>query len=293
MKYCLAVLIILTLIVPLGFAQDTVHVKTGWNIIGSVKAGPVPNVLSTIPDSIITGSFFGYAPGVGYQSTDTLNKGIGYWVKAKSDGLIVFKTTPAIDSCKSKAFIYQGKFYNTVGIGDQCWMAENLDVGAMVTGITNQTDNDTTEKYFFNNDPLNCALYGGLYQWSEAMQYVSMEGAQGICPLGWRVPTMAEYQTLSSVVGGGGNTGGNTLKAVGQGTGGGAGTNTSGFSALLAGARSSSSVFSVLGSLANFWTSTEYTATTAANLTMADGHSYVSLHVNTKDYGFSVRCLAD
>jgi hypothetical protein len=223
MKHVLSVLTLLTVLIASVFAQDTVQVKAGWNIIGSVKDGAIPDVLSTDPDSLITSSFFGYAPGVGYESTDTLDKGFGYWVKVKSDGIIIFNTTPPVDSCKSKAFIHQGKFYNTVKIGDQCWMAENLDVGTIITGITNQTDNGTTEKYCFNNDPLNCALYGGLYQWNEAMQYVTTPGTQGICPTGWHIPTNAEYQTFSTAVGGDGN----ALKAVGQGTGGGAGTNTS------------------------------------------------------------------
>jgi hypothetical protein len=84
----------------------------------------------------------------------------------------------------------------------------------MVTGVTAQTANDTIEKYCYNDDPLNCALYGGLYQWNEAMQWSTTPGTQGICPPGWHIPTYAEFQTLSSSVGGDGN----ALKAIGQGT---------------------------------------------------------------------------
>ena len=63
------------------------------------------------------------------------------------------------------------------------------------------------------------------------MQYVNTEGAQGICPEGWHVPTETDLNILNGVVG----EDGNTLKAIWQGSGGGAGTNTTGFSALLAG----------------------------------------------------------
>ncbi len=291
MHSCAALFLLLFALVAAVSAQDTVQVKAGWNIIGSVKDGAVPIVLITIPDSIITGSFFGYAPGVGYQSTDTLGKGLGYWVKVSADGIVIFNTTPAIDSCKSKAFIYQGKLYNTVKIGDQCWMAENLDVGTMVTGITNQTDNAAMERYCYNDDPVNCTLYGGLYMWGEAMQYTATPGTQGICPLGWHIPTHAEFQTLSSAVGGDGN----VLKAVGQGIGGGAGTNTSGFSALLAGYRNFvDGSFTYLGDYANFWSSTEYDALFAYGLGLSTADSYIPGGYYTYEAGgFSVRCLED
>jgi uncharacterized protein (TIGR02145 family) len=289
-KYCLAVLIVLTLLISLGHAQDTVHVKAGWNIIGSVKSGAVPDVLSTIPDSIITGSFFGYAPGVGYQSKDTLDKGLGYWVKVKVDGIIIFDTAPAVDSCKSKALIYGGKMYNTVKLGDQCWMAENLDVGTMVPGITGQTDNATVEKYCYNDSLAYCTLYGGLYQWNEAMQYSATTGAQGICPTGWHIPTLAEYQAFSSVVGADGN----ALKAVSQGEPPeGDGTNTSGFSALLEGYRHYNGYFSSLGFVAYFWSSTESDAPGPDVVFLGYYGGHIALAGFDVNYGFGVRCVAD
>ena len=62
-------------------------------------------------------------------------------------------------------------------------------MGTMINGISNQTNNDTLEKYCYNDDTANCSIYGGLYQWNEAMQYVTTSGAQGICPTGWHIPT--------------------------------------------------------------------------------------------------------
>ena len=73
----------------------------------------------------------------------------------------------------------------TVIIGTQEWMAENLNVGTMVQGSVNQTNNNVIEKYCYGNDEANCAVYGGLYQWNEAMQYTTAEGSQGLVQVGF------------------------------------------------------------------------------------------------------------
>lgn len=190
--------------------------------------------------------------------------------------------------CGVSKVSYGGKDYNTVLIGSQCWLKENLDVGAMINGYTNSTNDSTIEKYCYGNAPSSCNTYGGLYQWNEAMQYSTTPGTQGICPPGWHLPTLAEFQTLSSSVGGDGN----ALKAIGQGTGGGAGTNTSGFSALLAGIRSNSGSFGGLGSFTRFWSSTE-SATNAYRLDLVNSGSTVTFASDAKDFGFSVRCIRD
>jgi uncharacterized protein (TIGR02145 family) len=289
MRSCFALLLVFFSLAGSVSAQDTVEVKAGWNIIGSVKAGAVPEVLSTIPDSIITTAFFGYNPGAGYQSTDTLGKGLGYWVKVSADGIVIFEGSP-FTGCGVKRVDYGGISYGTVQIGDQCWMADNLNVGTMVSGVTSQTDNAAAEKYCYNDDSVNCGLFGGLYQWDEAMQYVTTPGAQGICPAGWHIPTPGEFQTLSSTLGDNGN----ALKQGGAGTGPGVGTNTSGFSALLAGNLDNAGIFYGLGFYANFWSSTEIDAEFAYGAAL----NYFDSSITTnffppKSFGFSVRCLED
>lgn len=159
---------------------------------------------------------------------------------------ILDQSCPGVSSIE-----YGGKTYHTVQIGDQCWLRENLDIGNMIQGSEEQTDNSTIEKYCYDNNPTNCEIYGGLYQWNEAMQYVTTEGAKGICPDGWHIPTLTEFETLSTTVGGDGN----ALKAIGQGTGDGVGTNTSGFSVLLSGSRLEEGNIDFLGYLAYFWSS--------------------------------------
>ena len=86
---------------------------------------------------------------------------------------------------------------------------------------------------------------------------------------------------------------GNALKAIGQGGGAGAGTNTSGFSALLAGYRGSDGNFDYLGNDGYFWSSTQYAAPDAHYLYLDNYSPDIHLSYNHKTYGLSVRCLKD
>ena len=191
---------------------------------------------------------------------------------------------------------YAGKTYNTVQVGTQCWLKENLDVGVYVastsTGSVHSdvSNNGTIEKYCYENNEANCATYGGLYDWNEAMAYSTTPGTKGICPTGWHIPTEAELETLMASVGNDGN----KLKREDQGTGSGVGTNTSGFSALLAGYRNNNGYFYNLGDNTYFWSSNETFATSASNVSLWNGGSsiYMYSHYN-KVYGFSIRCLKD
>lgn len=195
----------------------------------------------------------------------------------------------AIFICGASKVNYGGKYYNTVLIGSQCWLKENIDVGIMIQGVDNQINNGVIEKYCYNNDPANCEIFGGLYQWDEAMQYVSTAGAKGICPTDWHIPTLAEFQTLAAAV----NNDGNSLKAIGQGVGEGAGTNTSGFSGLLAGYHNNNGNFYYLGNDAIFWISTEYNVWESNYFYLLYNLSNIIFDHNTKYYGFSVRCIKD
>jgi uncharacterized protein (TIGR02145 family) len=199
---------------------------------------------------------------------------------------------------------YAGKIYNTVQIGSQCWLKENLNVGTRINGSINQTNNNIIEKYCYQDDTANCTLYGGLYQWAEAVQYQNgatnttspnpafSGNVQGICPTGWHMPTNAEFATLSNSTAVGGD--GNKLKAVSQGTGSGAGTNTSGFSALLASCLIDNYSFVGLGEQTFFWSSMEYYAADAYDLYLEFYDSRIPfVDDRYKEWGFSVRCVQD
>ncbi|MCX6303824.1 MAG: T9SS type A sorting domain-containing protein [Bacteroidetes bacterium] len=152
-----------------------------------------------------------------------------------------------------------GNIYNTVLIGDQCWMAENLRVGTMIDGSVNQTANGIIEKHCYDNNLSNCTTYGGLYQWNELMQ----SGAQAVCPAGWHVPSDSEWQWLATILAG---SAGGKMKTTGTIEGGtglwhapntGA-TNSSGFTALPGGRKDDAGNFVGLGSNAFFFSTTPW-----------------------------------
>ncbi len=209
----------------------------------------------------------------------------GQTLSAPSDSR-VFTTTPGVFSCNSTV-THAGKTSGTVRIGGLCWFTENLNVGTMISGSTNQSDNGTFEKYCYQADTVNCRIYGGLYQWNEAMQYSTTPGAQGICPPGWRIPTYAELLTLKSAV----DDDGNALKAIGQGSGAGTGTNSSGFSALLAG-NITSGYSANLGVSTCFWSSTE-SGSNAYVIYLNSSSSTISPFTEYKEIGYSIRCVTD
>lgn len=88
-----------------------------------------------------------------------------------------------------------------VTIGSQVWAAANSNVGVMINRSTAQTDNSIIEKYCYNNTESNCTTYGGIYRWNEVMQYVTTEGAQGICPAGSHIPSDDDWKILEMHLG--------------------------------------------------------------------------------------------
>ena len=107
-----------------------------------------------------------------------------------------------ITECDVKAIDADGNEYKTVKIGNQIWMAENLNVGEMIDINTSEssndgepTDNNIIEQYCSIYE--NCEKYGGGYRWKEAMNYTFIEGTQGICPDGWRLPTTDDFGELA------------------------------------------------------------------------------------------------
>lgn len=154
--------------------------------------------------------------------------------------------------------VRDGKIYSTVQIGTQCWMSQNLNIGTMINNYQYQEDNAVFEKYCYNNLESNCDVYGGLYQWSEMMQFSMTPGAQGICPAGWHLPTDEELTTLTTYLGGFGVAGGlmketGTAHWISPNTG---ATNESGFTLLPGGYRGYQGQWGALGTRGCLWSST-------------------------------------
>ena len=179
--------------------------------------------------------------------------------------------------------------YKSIKIGSQIWMTENLNIDRFRNGdiIPEVRTNSEWEKAgkeckpawcYYKNNPANGKKYGRLYNW------YAVNDRRGLAPKGWHIPTKAELETLASSAGNS-----NALKAVGQGTG----TNTTGFSALLAGCRNNNGTFSNLASYTNYWSSSVYDAASAYNMFLYDNDSNIYRYYNTRSFGFSVRCVED
>jgi len=91
---------------------------------------------------------------------------------------------------------YMGQTYNTIQIFGQCWLKENLNAGEMLNSMIAPSNNSVIEKYCLFNMESLCDTAGGLYFWDEMMQYTTQNGAQGICPEGWHVPTDLDWRIL-------------------------------------------------------------------------------------------------
>ncbi len=192
--------------------------------------------------------------------------------------------------------IRDGQTYETVQIGGQCWMAENLNIGTMINGSDNQTDDEVFEKYCYKNKTSNCDTYGGLYQWNEMMQYDTTLGIQGICPAGWHLPTDAEWCILErevdtniscSNIGWRGVNGGRKLKQGGDRS----------FKVVLAGTRDIDGKFYSCRKTTIFWSSSasppNENCTSAWERYLDESHATVYRHYLGKGLGLSVRCIED
>jgi uncharacterized protein (TIGR02145 family) len=207
---------------------------------------------------------------------------------------LTFTTLPSSFTCGEQV-TYEGKTYNTVEIGTQCWFQENLNAGTKLNGTQASTNNGIIEKYCYNDLESNCDIYGGLYDWNELMQYVTTEGVQGICPSGWHVPTIGEFTDLSTYLGGNDVTGGKIKEAgyahwAPPNTG---ATNESGYTALPAGYKSSSDSFYGITELAYIYSSTQYNENLARYWRLTCASAGVQSNYDFKFYCYSVRCLKD
>jgi uncharacterized protein (TIGR02145 family)/prepilin-type N-terminal cleavage/methylation domain-containing protein len=183
--------------------------------------------------------------------------------------------------------------YNWVRIGGQVWMAENLSHDNGCSSVTWVNDSDEGWCGYYDNDESTYSDYGMLYQWSAAMNGTTTEGAQGICPDGWHIPTEAEWTILTDWLGANGHSGteGTALKATDSNDPAWDGTDDLGFTALPTGYHYAGGGFYLLGSSTSFWSSSEYSVGNVWKRMLSSNGSLVGRVGSSFDYGFSVRCL--
>ena len=205
-----------------------------------------------------------------------------------------------------------GKVYRTVKIGDQTWMAENLN-------YYDSTDLSVKKKSWCfgkkdNGDSTTCDVAGRLYTWAAAIDSVKLANVvdnpqecgygkecdststrsvtliQGVCPDGWHLPSKTEWNALFTAVGGE-STAGEVLKSQSGWYNNGNGTDAFGFSALPAGGRNGDGEGYNEGDYAYFWSSTELNSNYAYDVHLGYGGEDAGLLYNIKNNGFSVRCV--
>lgn len=191
----------------------------------------------------------------------------------------------------------EGNTYNTVRIGDQVWMAENLKTSTLADGTEIPEVRDATDwnvlttpgRCWYNNDgAANKDVYGALYN------YYAVNSGK-LCPSGWHVPSREEWQQLRDVLG---DTlsGGGKLKEEGTlhwsspNTG---AVNSTGFTALPAGIRYFEGTFNSASFFTTFWSATESDNNNAWYMSLYYSDAAVEIRNTSKKDGFSIRCIKD
>jgi len=201
-----------------------------------------------------------------------------------------------------------GNFYDTIRIGTQVWLQQNLKVthyrnGDLIENVEDAGAWDqltTGARCYYNNDSaLNASVYGALYN------IFTIEDSRGLCPLGWHVPTDAEWNIMekfldptidTNATGWVGNDIGGKLKETGiihwntPNTG---AVNSSDFTALPGGYRDIIGTYSAMGQSGYWWSSTEYSSLDNWGRSISYYYSLIARDDYSKENGFSVRCVKD
>ena len=252
-----------------------------------------------------------------------LDGNAGYKIECGGDSVGVLLNGD--DGAEGKRFVTgwmvdlrDNQIYKTVTIGQQIWMAENLNYAYTAPTKDNGLDSSS---FCLNDDPANCTRYGRLYLWSAAMDSAGVidgntangcgDGAKcsssgivrGVCPQGWHLPSEAEWEKLIVVVDGSiaeydmENMAGIKFRSVSgwndyNGKSGN-GTDAYSFSALPVGYMMGNGKFSDVGNVMGFWSSVDYESGRAFITFLHYGEDYASMYPHYKQCAFSVRCLKD
>lgn len=281
-------------------------------------------------DGANTGTFVSQITGLSESTTYYVRAYATNSVGTAYGNEVNFTTTNGdAQPCPGAATVtdYDGNIYNTVKIGNQCWMKENLKTTHYTDGssISQGTTASSSFPYVYypQNNPANFNEYGLLYNWSAVMHgspsASSSLTVQGVCPTGWHMPDVLEWnalttyvnsvpeylcssyssyiaKALSSTVGWVAHSSGTNTCFVGLDT---QNNNATGFSAMPAGNYGNESIYDhsyyagYFGSSAYFWSSRE-NGSSAHFTNIRNNYSTVDVLVTAgKLYAHSVRCLCD
>ncbi len=300
------------------------HVRIYYIKLPDVYAGPdqidIPgtttNMLGSQPPQFCLGQWF--VDGVGGSLNNTSDSASGFtglenntynlvWRIADTNGCknrdtVIVKFAPEPQDsipCPDMPTVTdgEGNVYNTVKIGTQCWMRENLKYLPAVSGAS--SGSETAPRYYvfgYNGTDVNTAKatanyqnYGVLYNWI---------AAEASCPTGWHLPDNTDWNTLINY-NGTSNTAAEKLKgtrtapdAHPRWNTGNIANNSSGFTAYPGGFRHTWGAFYSLGEYGNWWSSYE-DGNNATNFRMSITSLVTENTLENKSYGYSVRCIKD
>ncbi len=282
----------------------------GYYSLQNNTTGSQNTIIGTNADvatnNLNNGTAIGY--GAIVASSNSIQLGNSFVTNVKTSGTLTAGAVnyPNVDGTAGQVLTSTGSgtltwttpvFLPTIVIGTQQWMKENLDVltyrnGDVIPQVTDPTAwaGLTTGAWcYYNNDPLNGAIYGKLYNW------YAVNDPRGLAPQGWHIPTDVEWTTLGTLLGGNAAAG-DKMKSTGTtswNTPNTSSTNESGYTSLPGGYRLSDGSFSNLGRHGYWWSASEASSLKAF---------YRSLYYNGGDLdrydyfkldGFSIRCLRD
>jgi uncharacterized protein (TIGR02145 family) len=255
---------------------------------------------STSPNPIIQDNITTDGAGTGMftSSIKWLTPGTTYYVRAYATNS---STTIYGNEIKftTKVTDIDGNDYSIISIGTQVWMAENLKTTKFVNGDIIGTTVPSSLDIRSQNAPLYqwawdgieniVAAYGRLYTW------YAVNDSRKLCPDGWHVPSDNEWTTLTDWLGGLSISGGKLKETANShwlnpniGA-----TNETGFTALPGGYRLNNGTFAGLSSDGIWWSSSESNLNEAPTRAMGNSYANVNTGINSKQSGYSVRCLRD
>ncbi len=186
-----------------------------------------------------------------------------------------------------------GNVYNTIAIGTQLWMKENLKVTHYNNGlpIPNITDDNTWSllttgaRAYYNNDSLNfSATYGAIYNWY---------AVPNLCPANWHVPVDNDWIVLRMYLGGTNVAGGKMKSVTGWNFPNMGATNSSGFTGLPGGDRYDSGPFNYMGFFGHWWSSTANGGSLRWAMLLTYDTTLATTYYFNVNSGFAVRCICD
>jgi uncharacterized protein (TIGR02145 family) len=302
-----------------GGSAKFLHVMMGSTDLGTQQMLSVPYALhangvgvraSAIGDTLTIGSTSIIVPGISAANPQSpaSNGGLGSQVLVGNTTCV--NEYISVSGCGGQiSLTYDGRTYDLVEIGGQCWFADNLTTDQyrngdpIPTGLNNTTWQNTTAGAYaiYNNDPANDVTYGKLYNW-----YTTVD-TRGLCPTGWHVPTDCEWMYLENAIGmstadqvstgwvccRGENIGSKLKTFTGWYAPNSGATNEYQFMGLPNGYALENQNYNMLGNFSFWWTKSELYLNTAYYRTLLyDATGIIRLDY-MKNAGMGVRCIKD